>query len=762
MVENVLPYLFLSYTILLSIKVGKEYMTKMTEIKINGMYCANCSNRIEKVIGGMDGVTDVVVNLATEKGKVTYNSHQISIRKIIEKINQIGFHAKVEEKSDNIDISRVNEIKGIQRKFIFSILLTIPLAWAMLAHFSWASFIHVPPILSNPYIQFLVALPIQFIIGYTFYERAWQAIKTGNTNMDVLVVISTSAAFFYSHYLTFSTPLSLYQTEQIVLYYETSAFIITFILLGRLLEAKTKWKTTEALEKLYDIKQKQATLYENDEETLISVEQLHPGQIIIVKPGEKVPIDGQVIDGHSFVNESLLTGESQSLEKREGSTVYAGTLNENGLLKVLVTKTDSETTLSKVINIVEDAQTSKAPIQQFANKIASVFVPVVLTIALGTFIMSYFYFELANFNRALVKVIAVLIVACPCAIGLAAPTSMMVGSGRAAQLGILFREGKFLELLGKCNTICLDKTGTITSGIPTVTHFSLSNKFKNGQVIDFILAIEQQSNHPIAKAVVHKFGENRKRLPKVNDVTNMPGKGIKAIIQNHTVIIASPSYFYKSNLFIPESFKETIHSLENNGNSISVIMIDNEFAALIGLSDEVKLSSVQAIKQLKDMGLNIALLTGDHKKAALNVANKISIKDIYFQCTPVGKSNIIKDFMKKGHTVAMVGDGVNDAPALAVSDVGIAIGTGSDIAIESGDITIINNDLNRLVNAIKISRKTMLNIKQNFVWAFIYNIIMIPIAMFGILLPWLAAAAMAFSSIAVVLNSLRLKRVTLD
>lgn len=736
-------------------------MTQTSEINIKGMYCSACSSRIEKVVSKIDGVTDISVNLTTETGRVTYSQNKTCMGDIIERINKIGFQATNAKNKDHINKLRVNEVKEIQRKFIISVLLTIPLAWAMLAHFKWASFIPIPLIFLNPYFQFLLAFPIQFIIGYTFYERSWQAIKNGSINMDVLVVLSTSAAFFYSHFLTFSSSFTIYTTDNLILYYETSAFIITFILLGRLLETKTKWMTTEALEKLYDFKQQQATVLIKNEEILTDVSNIDRGQTVIIKPGEKVPVDGQVIEGYSLVNESLLTGESIPVEKKQASAVYAGTINENGLLKVTVLKKDSETTLSKIIEIVKDAQTSKAPIQQFANKIASIFVPIILLISIVTFLISYYFIEPAVFDSALVKVIAVLIVACPCAIGLAAPTSMMVGSGRAAQHGVLFKQGKYLELLGNCDVLCLDKTGTITSGVPKVNHLSFTKQFNTQQVIDAIVAIEKHSNHPIAKAIVHNLSKSERPIPQVKNITNMPGYGIKAMINNQNVVIASPTYFFENNLFIPQQLTKQIHSLEDKGDSIAIVTIDSAIAALISLSDEVKLTSIKAVKQLKNMGLKIFLLTGDHKKVAIDVAKKVAINDVYSQCTPVEKSNIVKELIHNGHSVAMVGDGINDAPALSVADVGVAIGTGADIAVESGDVTILNNDLTRLVDAIKISQKTILNIKQNFAWAFVYNIIMIPLAMFGILLPWLAAAAMAFSSIAVVLNSLRLKRIPL-
>ncbi len=725
-------------------------------LDVMGMYCSACVTRIEKVVAKLDGVSEVSINLATETGRVTFNKNRTSIQIIIDRIKQLGFDAR--EVTAEKPLSRTKEMNQLKYHVILSALLTIPLAWAMLSHFKWTEWIYIPTIFINPFFQCIITIPIQFVIGFQFYERAWKAVKNGSTNMDVLVVLSTSAAFFYSHYVTFTTPEFLYTTESAVLFYETSAFIITFILLGRYLEMKTKYKTTEALEKLYEVKTKKANLLTLSKEILEDVRELRPGHIILIKPGEKVPIDGQVLDGNSMVDESLLTGESIPIEKSLGSPVYAGTINQNGMLKVQVTKKDSDTALSNVIKIVEEAQRIKAPIQHIADQLTGMFVPIVIVIAAITFISWYFIFLPGHMGSAVGKVIAVLIVACPCALGLATPTSIMVGSGRAAQNGILFKEGKYLEILGKATYIVLDKTGTVTKGVPQVTDMFV-DEMETNTFLQLIGAVEQTSNHPVAKAMVNKARSQINVLPEATQVHNVPGYGIKAIVEDREVIIASSAYYKMNKITIPQSVLLKEHTWKEAGKTVMIVYIDGKFTGIIAVFDGVKPSSIHAITRLKQKGLLVALLTGDNHTSGLAVAKKVGINKAYTECTPNDKAKIIRELQKEGHYVVMVGDGINDAPALAVSDIGVALGTGSDVAMESGDVTIIKGDLNRLVDAISISKKTMTNIKQNFGWAFLYNIIMIPFAMVGILVPWLAGAAMAFSSISVVLNSLRLKRV---
>ncbi|WP_209121206.1 cation-translocating P-type ATPase [Alkalihalobacillus sp. BA299] len=736
-------------------------MKETNHLEIRGMHCVACAVRIEKVVSKIEGVDEIHVNLATEKGRVTFSNNRTSVSEIIDKINKIGFDAKIDRQNNaQSNNEKRKEITVLQWKLILSALLTLPLAWAMFTHFKWTSFIKVPELFINPLFQFAVSIPIQFIIGFQFYERAWKAVKNGSANMDVLVVLSTSAAFFYSHYLTFSSLNTPDRSHSIGLFYETSAFIITFILLGKLLEAKTKLRTTEAIKKLYQLQTKTATVYLNGEESKFPVDKISPGNVIILKPGEKVPIDGQVIGGNSMIDESLLTGESIPIEKDIGDFVYAGTINQNGILKIKVTKRDSETTLSQIIRIVEEAQAAKVPIQQIADKVTGIFVPIVITIAMVTFVAWYMIFQPGQFNESLEKVIAVLIIACPCAVGLATPTSVMVGSGRAAQSGILFKEGKFLELLGKSNIIVLDKTGTITKGEPQVTDIFVEHLSEN-EFFEVIGAIESTSEHPVARAIVKEAKKRIFFFPNANQILSIPGYGIQASVNGKKVLISNPSYFIKNKLYISPKTEREIKRLEQEGKTVMLVSINSLFAGIIAVADEIKTTSKTAVSRLKQMGLEVIMLTGDNGNSAMTIAKKVGIEKYRAEVTPQDKAEIIQKLQKEGNRVVMVGDGINDAPALTVANVGVAIGTGSDIAIESGDVTIIKGDLNWLVDAIIISKKTITNIKQNFLWAFLYNIIMVPVAMLGFLAPWLAGAAMAFSSVSVVSNSLRLKRIKL-
>lgn len=742
----------------------KGLVSKMTvatdNFDIQGMHCAACATRIEKVVANIEGVIDIHVNLATEKGRVTYDKQATTITPILQKIKNIGFEAKTASENTQVHANEKQmELTTLKRKFILSALLTFPLAWAMFSHFNWTASIYIPELFQQPYFQLALTIPIQFIIGYPFYANAWKALKNGSANMDVLVVLSTSAAFFYSHYLTFS-PLSSNQTEPVVLYYETCAFIITFILLGRYLEAKTKWKTTEAIQQLYELQTNLATLYKNGKEFHMPITDIVPGNIIIVKPGEKVPMDGQVINGASLINESLLTGESTPVHKGYGNLVYAGTINQNGALQIKVTKRDDETTLSQIIRVVEEAQISKAPIQHIADKVTGVFVPIVIVIALTTFAAWYLFFHPGHFNEALEKMITVLIIACPCALGLATPTSVMVGSGRATQRGILFKEGKYLELLSKCTTIIFDKTGTLTKGTPQVTDIYSEDLYEK-ELLTIIGAVEQHSEHPIAKAITTLAMTKTPHLPNASQVISLPGYGVKAIVNGKSVMIANPNYFLKNNLSIPSHMQQVMTTLTEEAKTVMIVQIDTSFAGVIAVADEIKSSAAPTVTRLKQMGFTVGMLTGDNKSTGLAVAEDLRITTLRTEVPPQDKATFIKQLQKKGHRVMMVGDGINDAPALTVANVGVALGTGSDIAIDSGDVTIMKGDIERLIEAIIISKKTMINIKQNLLWAFLYNIIMIPFAMLGFLAPWLAGAAMALSSVSVVLNSLRLKRVHL-
>lgn len=731
-------------------------MEKTYQLDVLGMHCAACAMRIEKTVAKIDGVQHIQVNLATEKGTVTFQDNRTNLAHIIEKIKKIGFDAKKANDAHDSEQTKKKALRQLQWHFTWSLLLTIPLAWAMLAHVTHG-YIYAPAIVNNPFFQLVITMPIQFIIGRPFYERSWKAIKNKSANMDVLVVLSTSAAFFYSHYLTFISLGTDHPTQQVVFYYETSAFIFTFILLGKLLEAKTKAKTTASIKKLYELQTNVATLLVHGREEPVDVSILKPGHSVLVKPGEKIPIDGQVLSGNSSVDESLLTGESLPVEKESGEHVYAGTINHYGVLKIIVTKMKADTKLAQIIRIVEEAQSVKAPIQHLADKITAVFVPIVLFIASCTFITCYTMMDPGQFGTALERTIAVLIIACPCALGLATPTSVMVGSGRAAQYGILFKEGKFLERLASCNVYLFDKTGTLTQGKPAVSDIHVHGITK-GSLLAYMGAIEKTVNHPMANAIVTEAKKHYLNLPDATAITVLPGAGIKGRVQGKAVFILHPRHLQNKQL-LSDSQMDALKGLEQTGKTVMICMIDNKFVGHIAVADQLRPDAAKTVSQLKKMGHKLIMLTGDNPYAAKRIAHQTGIRHFQAEMTPKEKSEAIKRLQKDGHTVAMVGDGMNDAPALAVADVGIAVGSGSDIAMDAGGVTVTNGDLKQLVDAVHISKKTMINIKQNFTWAYLYNISMIPLAMVGIMPAWLAAAAMACSSVTVMMNALRLKKV---
>lgn len=730
-----------------------KIMIETMQIDIKGMHCSACSTRIEKVISKMDGVLKINVNLATEKGRVMFDPNLTSKLQILNRIKKIGYEAIVSRNTQYSTEAKRKEMISLTWKFLISALLSLPLIWTMLSHLNF-TLLPVPNIFLNPWFQLALATPVQFIIAFPFYEGAWSAIKNRSANMDVLVVLSTTAAYFYSHYLTFIS------TDPVELHYETSVLIITFVLLGKLMEARTKRKTMDAIKKLNQLQVKSAIKYIDGIESETYIHQIIPGDILLIKPGERIPIDGQVIEGYSTVNEAMLTGESIPVEKNIGNTVYSGTMNENGVLKIKATKKENETFLSKIIGIVEEAQISKPPIQHIADKFTAIFVPIVLVIATATFALWYFYLNPGQVGEAIEKTIAVLIISCPCALGLATPTSIMVGSGKAAQLGILFKEGKMIELLSKNNMVVLDKTGTITKGKPVVTDL-LVNNIDEKLFLQLIGAIEKNSNHPIAQAIIKEVEKRVEVIPSLSNVMTIPGHGMKAEVDGKQVVIANPSYFKKQNLAPLKDFEAKLSELEQQGKTVMIVSVNQKIHGMIAVADEIKDTSEKAIDRLKKMGLTIMMLSGDNKTSAKLIANKTGIKHVHSEVTPQMKADMIKNLQRKGKKVIMVGDGINDAPALTVAHIGMAMGNGSDIAVDSGDVTLLNGDLNRIADSIMISKKTMANVKQNFMWAFMYNVISIPLAITGILPPWFASATMAFSSVSVVLNSLRLRNIRL-
>lgn len=737
--------------------LGYAVVLGKTEFELLGMTCAACSGRIEKGLNKLPGVKQAVVNLALETGTVEYNPEQVSVQDMIKKVENLGYQAKVKtDKDQEIEGYREKEIEKQKGKFVFSLILSIPLFWSMVGHFEFTSFIYVPDMFMNPWVQLALAAPVQFFIGKQFYIGAYKALRNKSANMDVLVALGTSAAFFYSLYQSL---LSIGSNGHMVeLYYETSAILITLIILGKLFEARAKGRSSEAIKKLMGLQAKTATVLREGEEIEIPLEEVIAGDIIYVKPGEKIPVDGEIIEGQSALDESMLTGESVPVDKTAGDTVIGSTLNKNGFLKIKATKVGKDTALSQIIKVVEEAQGSKAPIQRMADKISGIFVPIVVSIAVVTFLVWYLWVSHGNFAEALEKLIAVLVIACPCALGLATPTSIMAGSGRAAEYGVLFKGGEHLELTHEITTVVLDKTGTVTHGKPVLTEVITEGKIEERAFLQLVGSAEKQSEHPLAEAIVKGIKDKGITLFNPQEFEAIPGYGIKAKVEGKDLLVGTRRLMGKYDINV-HSAKLEMEKLEENGKTAMLVAVDGQYAGIVAVADTIKETSRNAINRLKQLGIEVIMITGDNKRTAQAIAEEVGIDSAIAEVLPEGKAEEVKKLQNQGKKVAMVGDGINDAPALAVADIGMAIGTGTDVAMEAADITLMRGDLNSIADAILMSKKTIRNIKQNLFWAFAYNTLGIPVAALGFLAPWLAGAAMAFSSVSVVLNALRLQRV---
>ncbi|MCM3789617.1 heavy metal translocating P-type ATPase [Domibacillus indicus] len=738
--------------------LGYEVVLEKDEFSITGMTCAACATRIEKGLNKLDGIQNATVNLALERAAVQYNPSVLSSADIIKKVDSLGYGAVLKEESDKESVDyRQKEIQKQTTKFVVSTLLSLPLLWAMAGHFGFTSNLYVPVLFMNPWFQLVLATPVQFIIGSQFYVGAYKALKNKSANMDVLVALGTSAAYFYSLYLSFASFGHSGHAPE--LYYETSAILITLILLGKLFEAKAKGRSSEAIKKLMSLQAKTAIVERGGNEIEIPLEQVVTGDLIHVRPGEKVPVDGIVTEGQSAVDESMLTGESLPVDKRKGDEVIGATVNKNGFLKIKATKVGRDTALAQIIRTVEQAQGSKAPIQRLADQISGIFVPIVVGLALLTFLIWFLLVEPGNFAQALEKLIAVLVIACPCALGLATPTSIMAGSGRAAEYGILFKGGEHLETAHKIDTIVLDKTGTVTNGTPVLTDV-LPYEIEETVLLALTGAAEKQSEHPLAQAIVKGITDKGIALKMSEQFEAIPGYGIRAIVEGRDVLVGTRKLMSEKNINI-QSAGESMAALEGEGKTAMLVAVDGRYAGIIAVADTVKETSKEAVRRLKEMGLHVVMMTGDNEQTAQAIARQVGIDYVIAEVLPEGKANEVKKLQQEGRHVAMVGDGINDAPALATADIGMAIGTGTDVAMEAADITLIRGDLNSIADAILMSKKTIRNVKQNLFWAFGYNTLGIPIAALGFLAPWLAGAAMAFSSVSVVVNALRLQKVKL-
>jgi P-type Cu+ transporter len=730
--------------------IGYGVLTEKVELDVFGMTCAACSNRIEKVLNKQEGVLSATVNLATESASIEYNPGLLDVEAIIERIQKLGYDAKPkEENKENLNYKE-KDLKSKKTKLILSVILSLPLLLTMVVHLFGGN---LPEIFMNPWFQFTLATPVQFIIGWQFYVGAYKNLRNGGANMDVLVALGTSAAYFYSLYEAVKTVGNPDYMPH--LYFETSAVLITLILFGKYLESRAKSQTTNAISELLNLQAKEARVIRDGKELKIPVEEVVVGDRLIVKPGEKIPVDGIVLKGNTSIDESMITGESIPVEKGINAPVIGSTINKNGTIEMEATKVGKDTALANIIKVVEEAQGSKAPIQRLADVISGYFVPIVIGIALITFIIWIAFVQPGELEPALVAAIAVLVIACPCALGLATPTSIMVGTGRAAESGILFKGGEHLERTHELNAIVLDKTGTITKGKPEVTDFTADEK-----TLQLLASAEKSSEHPLAEAIVSYATEKDIPILEVDHFQAIPGHGIEATIQGNHIIVGNRKLMKDHQIEIANA-EEKLVNYEVNGKTAMLIAVNKEFKGIVAVADTIKETAPEAIQQLKEQGLEVIMLTGDNERTANAIAKQVGINRVIAQVLPEEKADKVKELQLQGKKVAMVGDGVNDAPALATADIGIAIGTGTEVAIEAADVTILGGELLLIPKAIKISRATIRNIRQNLFWAFGYNTAGIPVAALGFLAPWIAGAAMALSSVSVVTNSLRLKRVKL-
>jgi len=722
------------------------------------MTCAACANRIEKGLGKLSGVAQASVNFAMETASVTYSPNEITVVDLQKKVEQLGYRAQLKaERSEDGEERKSQELRRHKLTLLVSALLSLPLLWAMAGHFTFTSWLYVPDLFMNPWFQLALATPVQFIAGRPFYVGAYKALRGGGANMDVLVALGTSAAYFYSLYLTADWQAaggSMHHGPS--LYYETSAVLITLVVMGKLFETMAKGRTSEAIKSLMGLQAKSALVVRDGWELVVPVEEVVPGDIAVVKPGEKIPVDGIVQEGVSSVDESMLTGESLPVAKKAGDAVIGATINKNGRLAVKATKVGKDTALAQIIKVVEEAQGSKAPIQRVADSISGIFVPIVVGIAAVTFAAWYFFVSPGELGEALEKAIAVLVIACPCALGLATPTSIMAGSGRAAELGVLFKGGEHLEGTHRIDTVLLDKTGTVTNGKPVLT--DVRTEMEETGFLRLVGAAERHSEHPLAEAITAGIAKRGIDPAAADSFEAIPGFGVAAFAEGRELLVGTRRLMESKGIDASAAYDQ-MTALENEGKTAMLAAIDGRYAGMVAVADTIKETSKAAVGKLKAMGLDVWMITGDNERTAWAIARQAGIDRVLAEVLPEGKADQVKKLQAEGRKVAMVGDGINDAPALATADIGMAIGTGTDVAMEAADVTLMRGDLNSIADAVYMSRRTMSNIRQNLFWALAYNSLGIPIAAVGLLAPWVAGAAMALSSVSVVLNALRLQRI---
>ncbi len=720
---------------------------RTADFSITGMHCAACVARVEKTISKLPGVEEVKVNLLTEKASVLIGADGPTDERVIEAVQAIGFGAAVlvDTGMPTIDEEAAKthekEMKRMKIELIIAAVCAVPMMLSMMGHslFGWPMLPH--------WVEFVLATIAQFGPGRVFYANAFAAIRSGALTMDVLVALGTTVAYLFSIYN--------WLTGSHDLYFETSAWLITFILLGRLLEARAKGKTSDALKKLIGLQAHTAHVLRGESYVDVPLAEVKLGDVLEVRSGEKIPVDGTVLTGISTVDESMLTGESLPVEKGEGSSVVGATVNLTGTFTMKAEKIGGETMLAQIVRVVEQAQTSKAPVQRIADKVSAVFVPTIIAISALVFVIWYFIVG-SNLDTALMNATAVLVIACPCALGLATPTSIMVGSGLGAEHGILFKSAESLEGTGKVNAVIFDKTGTLTEGRLAVEKMHVLAGTEDTFLED-LLALEGKTSHPIGKALASFAAEKGARAVDVEHYEEVPGKGLQGVVHGGFVQIGH-SRWMKELGYDVEAIATEVEAAESEGMSVSLMAVDGKVTGLIGVADQVRAEAVEVVKELTNLGIEVWMLTGDNKRTAAHIAKLVGVQHIMAEVLPQDKAAKVAELKAQGKKVAMVGDGINDAPALATADIGVAVGNGTDIAMESADAVLMNPSLRTLVQAIRLSRKTMTNIKENLFWALIFNTLGIPLAGVGMLSPMIAGSAMAFSSVTVVGNSLRLRR----
>ena len=726
---------------------GYDVATAKVDLPITGMTCANCVQNVERALKKVEGVLEASVNLASEKATVEYIPALVNLDTLRKAVEDAGYGViVVEGEMDAEDVeaqAREAEIRRQRRLLAVGLIFTIPTFLLSMG----TDLGLLPDFALRKYILLALATPVQFYVGWQFYRGTWKSLKQLTAGMDTLIAMGSSAAYFYSLAATFLIGGHVY--------YETSAMIITLIVLGKYLEAKAKGQTSEAIKRLMGLRARTARVIRDGEELDVPVQEVQVGDVVIVRPGEKIAVDGVVVEGRSAVDESMITGESLPVSKEVGDEVIGATINKTGSFKFQTTKVGRDTVLAQIIRLVEEAQGSKAPVQRLADKVAGIFVPAVISVAFLTF-LGWFFLGGVELERALINMVAVLVIACPCALGLATPTAVMVGTGMGAERGILIKSGDSLERAGTLDTVVLDKTGTITRGQPQVTDVFANGVLTEDEVLRLAASAERGSEHPLGEAIVEAAKEHGLPLEEAQDFEALAGLGIVVSLDGKKALLGNRRLMKDSGIDLSE-VEHQVERLQTEGKTTVILAVDDRVEGVIAVADTVKEGSEEAVSRLQSMGLQVVMITGDNERTAQAIADQVGIDGVLAEVLPEDKALEVRKLQREGHVVAMVGDGINDAPALAQADIGIAIGTGTDVAMEVGDIVLMRGDLRGVPEAIMLSRKTMGTIKGNLFWAFAYNTGGIPIAAAGILVPWMAAAAMAFSSIFVVSNSLRLR-----